>query len=237
MLSRFYNGDSAIHGLSPMSKIIGLFIVLILVLFNHDLFSSLFLAIFVCGLVLMSKIPVKLYLRGVLSYGPFLILLFLILFLFFGFVFAFSTVINFALFLICVMMVVLTCSDAELIYGSRQIIGSDKYSLSVLMVLKFVPILSDNFYKALNTLKVRGVDFKFLNFIWKLKVLLYSILPIIRVSIIDINELYRKFKINYYAKHFEKTNFRTNEWDNDDNWFLIGHLEILIMMILKGVIL
>ena len=101
MLSRFYNGDSAIHGLSPMSKIIGLFIVLILVLFNHDLFSSLFLAIFVCGLVLMSKIPVKLYLRGVLSYGPFLILLFLILFLFFGFVFAFSTVINFALFLIC----------------------------------------------------------------------------------------------------------------------------------------
>ena len=80
MLSRFYNGDSAIHGLSPMSKIIGLFIVLILVLFNHDLFSSLFLAIFVCGLVLMSKIPVKLYLRGVLSYGPFLILLFLILF-------------------------------------------------------------------------------------------------------------------------------------------------------------
>ena len=89
MLSRFYNGDSAIHGLSPMSKIIGLFIVLILFLFNHDLFSSLFLAIFVCGLVLMSKIPVKLYLRGVLSYGPFLILLFLILFLFFGFVFAF----------------------------------------------------------------------------------------------------------------------------------------------------
>ena len=237
MLSRFYNGDSAIHGLSPMSKIIGLFIVLILVLFNHDLFSSLFLAIFVCVLVLMSKIPVKLYLRGVLSYGPFLILLFLILFLFFGFVFAFSTVINFALFLICVMMVVLTCSDAELIYGSRQIIGFDKYSLSVLMVLKFVPILSDNFYKALNTLKVRGVDFKFLNFIWKLKVLLYSILPIIRVSIIDISELYRKFKINYYAKHFEKTNFRTNEWDNDDNWFLIGHLEILIMMILKGVIL
>ena len=105
------------------------------------------------------------------------------------------------------------------------------------MVLKFVPILSDNFYKVLNTLKVRGLDFKYLNFIWKLKVLLYSILPIIRVSIIDISELYRKFKINYYAKHFEKTNFRTNEWDNDDNWFLIGHLEILIMMILKGVIL
>ena len=227
MLSRFYNGDSIIHGISPVSKVLGLFIFLILVLFNHSIFSAIFLFIFVMGLVLMSKISYKFYLRGILSYMPFLILLFLILFLAFGFVFAFSTVINVALFLIY----------AELIYGSRQIIGSDKYSLSVLMVLKFVPILSDNFYKVLNTLKVRGLDFKYLNFIWKLKVLLYSILPIIRVSIIDISELYRKFKINYYAKHFEKTNFRTNEWDNDDNWFLIGHLEILIMMILKGVIL
>ena len=237
MLSRFYNGDSVIHGLSPMSKIIGLFIVLILVLFNHDLFSSLFLAIFVCGLVLMSKIPVKLYLRGVLSYGPFLILLFLILFLFFGFVFAFSTVINFALFLICVMMVVLTCSDSELIYGIRKIIKSSKYSLYILMILKFIPCFSDNMNKVLKTLAARGYDFRYLNVIWKIKVLLFSLSSVLRNTIYDLQDMYNKFKINYYAKHLEKTNYRTNDYDEDDNLFLISHLEVLVMLILKGVIL
>jgi len=237
MLSRFYNGDSIIHSLSPMAKVIGLFIFLILVLFNHSIFSALFLLVFVVGLVLMSKISYKFYLRGILSYVPFLILLFLILFLAFGFVFAFSTVINFALFLIYVMMVVLTCSDSELIYGIRKIIKSSKYSLYILMILKFVPCFSDNMNKVLKTLAARGYDFRYLNVIWKIKVLLFSLSSVLRNTIYDLQDMYNKFKINYYAKHLEKTNYRTNDYDEDDNLFLISHLEVLVMLILKGVIL
>ncbi len=237
MLSRFYNGDSIIHSLSPMAKVIGLFIFLILVLFNHSIFSALFLLVFVVGLVLMSKISYKFYLRGILSYVPFLILLFLILFLAFGFVFAFSTVINFALFLIYVMMVVLTCSDSELIYGIRKIIKSSKYSLYILMILKFIPCFSDNMNKVLKTLAARGYDFRYLNVIWKIKVLLFSLSSVLRNTIYDLQDMYNKFKINYYAKHLEKTNYRTNDYDEDDNLFLISHLEVLVMLILKGVIL
>lgn len=237
MLSRFYNGDSIIHSLSPMAKVIGLFIFLILVLFNHSIFSALFLLAFIVGLVLMSKISYKFYLRGILSYVPFLILLFLILFLAFGFVFAFSTVINFALFLIYVMMVVLTCSDSELIYGIRKIIKSSKYSLYILMILKFVPCFSDNMNKVLKTLAARGYDFRYLNVIWKIKVLLFSLSSVLRNTIYDLQDMYNKFKINYYAKHLEKTNYRTNDYDEDDNLFLISHLEVLVMLILKGVIL
>lgn len=237
MLSRFYNGDSIIHSLSPMAKVIGLFIFLILVLFNHSIFSAIFLFIFVMGLVLMSKISYKFYLRGILSYVPFLILLFLILFLAFGFVFAFSTVINFALFLIYVMMVVLTCSDSELIYGIRKIIKSSKYSLYILMILKFIPCFSDNMNKVLKTLAARGYDFRYLNVIWKIKVLLFSLSSVLRNTIYDLQDMYNKFKINYYAKHLEKTNYRTNDYDEDDNLFLISHLEVLVMLILKGVIL
>ena len=231
MLSRFYNGDSIIHSLSPMAKVIGLFIFLILVLFNHSIFSVLFLLVFVVGLVLMSKISYKFYLRGILSYVPFLILLFLILFLAFGFVFAFSTVINFALFLIYVMMVVLTCSDSELIYGIRKIIKSSKYSLYILMILKFVPCFSDNMNKVLKTLAARGYDFRYLNVIWKIKVLLFSLSSVLRNTIYDLQDMYNKFKINYYAKHLEKTNYRTNDYDEDDNLFLISHLEVLVMLI------
>lgn len=237
MLSRFYNGDSIIHSLSPMAKVIGLFIFLILVLFNHSIFSALFLLAFIVGLVLMSKISYKFYLRGILSYVPFLILLFLILFLAFGFVFAFSTVINFALFLIYVMMVVLTCSDSELIYGIRKIIKSSKYSLYILMILKFIPCFSDNMNKVLKTLAARGYDFRYLNVIWKIKVLLFSLSSVLRNTIYDLQDMYNKFKINYYAKHLEKTNYRTNDYDEDDNLFLISHLEVLVMLILKGVIL
>ena len=237
MLSRFYNGDSIIHSLSPMAKVIGLFIFLILVLFNHSIFSALFLLVFVVGLVLMSKISYKFYLRGILSYVPFLILLFLILFLAFGFVFAFSTVINFALFLIYVMMVVLTCSDSELIYGIRKIIKSSKYSLYILMILKFIPCFSDNMNKVLKTLAARVYDIRYLNVIWKIKVLLFSLSSVLRNTIYDLQDMYNKFKINYYAKHLEKTNYRTNDYDEDDNLFLISHLEVLVMLILKGVIL
>ena len=237
MLSRFYNGDSIIHSLSPMAKVIGLFIFLILVLFNHSIFSALFLLVFVVGLVLMSKISYKFYLRGILSYVPFLILLFLILFLAFGFVFFFFTVINFALFLIYVMMVVLTCSDSELIYGIRKIIKSSKYSLYILMILKFIPCFSDNMNKVLKTLAARGYDFRYLNVIWKIKVLLFSLSSVLRNTIYDLQDMYNKFKINYYAKHLEKTNYRTNDYDEDDNLFLISHLEVLVMLILKGVIL
>ena len=237
MLSRFYNGDSIIHSLSPMAKVIGLFIFLILVLFSHSIFSALFLLVFVVGLVLMSKISYKFYLRGILSYVPFLILLFLILFLAFGFVFAFSTVINFALFLIYVMMVVLTCSDSELIYGIRKIIKSSKYSLYILMILKFIPCFSDNMNKVLKTLAARGYDFRYLNVIWKIKVLLFSLSSVLRNTIYDLQDMYNKFKINYYAKHLEKTNYRTNDYDEDDKLFLISHLEVLVMLILKGVIL
>ena len=237
MLSRFYNGDSIIHSLSPMAKVIGLFIFLILVLFNHSIFSAIFLLVFVVGLVLMSKISYKFYLRGILSYVPFLILLFLILFLTFGFVFAFSTVINVALFLIYVMMIVLTCSDSELIYGIRKIIKSSKYSLYILMILKFIPCFSDNMNKVLKTLVARGYDFRYLNVIWKIKVLLFSLSSVLRNTIYDLQDMYNKFKINYYAKHLEKTNYRTNDYDEDDKLFLISHLEVLVMLILKGVIL
>lgn len=237
MLSRFYNKDSIIHKLSPMSKIIGLFIFLILILFNHSIFSAIFLSFFIFGLILMSKIPYKLYFKGILSYLPVLILLFLILFLPFGLVFAFSTAINIALFLIYVMMVVLTCSDSELIYGIRKIIKSNKYSLYLLIILKFVPCFSDNIYKVLKTLASRGYDFRYLNFVWKIKILLFSFSSILRDTIYDLKSMYNKFRINYYAKHLEKTNYKTNEHDNDDNLFLISHLEVLIMLILKGVIL
>ena len=237
MLSRFYNGDSIIHGISPVSKVLGLFIFLILVLFNHSIFSAFFLFVFVIGLVLMSKISYKFYLRGILSYVPFLILLFLILFLAFGFVFAFSTIINFALFLIYVMMVVLTCSDSEIIYGTRKIIKSNEYSLYVLMILKFIPCFSDNVYKILKTLAARGYDFRYLNVIWKVKILLFNLSSILRNTIYDLQDMYNKFKINYYAKHLEKTNYRTNDYDEDDKLFLISHLEVLVMLILKGVIL
>ena len=237
MLSRYYNGDSIIHNLSPISKIAGLFIFLILVLFNHSIFSVIFLGFFIFVLGLMSKIPYKLYFKGVLCYLPILILLFLILFLPFGFVFAFSTVINFALFLIYVMMVVLTCSDSEFIYGTRKIIKSNKYSLYILVVLKFVPCFSDNMHKVLKTLAARGYDFRYLNFIWKVKILLFSFSSILRDTIYDLKDMYNKFRINYYAKHLEKTNYRTNEWDNDDKLFLISHLEVFLMLILKGVIL
>ncbi len=184
-LGQYFPGDSALHRMDPRMKIILMLLYIIMIFLAHTIYSYAAVLLSAVVLVMISRIPWKLILRGVKP------LIFIIIFtgiinvfwtegedlLFhWGFVSIYREGIEFAVFMMVRIVTLILGTGVLLSYTTSPIALTDgierllsplkkikvpvhEFSMMMSIALRFIPTLMEETDKIMSAQKARGADF------------------------------------------------------------------------------
>lgn len=184
IFGRYIPGDSIIHRLDPRAKLVASFYFIGIIFLANNWQSYLFLAIFTLGAIMLSKVDLSFFIRGVrpliwlISFTVILQMLFTrggTLYWSWG-IFSLSEYgIQNGLFIFCRFILIifmstlltlttppLSMSDAiESLLGPFRVVHVPVHEIALMLsiALRFVPTLMDETEKIMNAQRARGVDF------------------------------------------------------------------------------
>lgn len=202
-LGQYFPGNSPVHRLDPRTKLIGL-IVYIVVLFTAGNWLSYGLVfVFLAGLIALSKIPVKAFVRGmkpllfILIFTGILNLLFTggeqVLFSFWRISVTLEGVERAIFMMLRILMLIsgtflltYTTSPISLTDGLESLLNPLKklrlpvHELAMMMciALRFIPTLIEETDKIMAAQKARGADFESGNLMQRVKALIPILVPL-----------------------------------------------------------
>ena len=201
-LGQYFAADSVIHKLDPRGKILLLIMYIVALFMADSFFSYLFLAVTVVTFVILSKIPLRMYLRGL---RPLLIIILLtaILNIFFssgnvvfsfwiikitdrGIINAVSMISRIFMLVIVTSMLTYTTSPIVLTSGLERLLSPlqkikipvHEFSMMLTIALRFIPTILEETDKIMNAQKARGADFESGNLVKRAKALVPIIIPL-----------------------------------------------------------
>ncbi|MBY5034076.1 energy-coupling factor transporter transmembrane protein EcfT [Streptococcus gallolyticus] len=252
ILGRYIPGDSFIHRLDPRSKLLAMFIFLLIIFWANNLVTNLLLLFFVLGLVLLSKIKISFFINGL---KPMIgIILFTTLFqLFFagghqvllklwfltitleGIQQAGIIFMRFVLIVFFSTLLTLTTMPLSLADGVEAGLAPLRYfkvpvheiGLMLSMSLRFVPTLMDDTARIMNAQRARGVDFGEGNIVQKVKSVIPILIPLFASSFKRADALATAMEARGYQGGDGRSKYRVLEWKISDScaiavMFLLG---------------
>ncbi len=222
---QYVETDSVIHRLDPRVKILLLIINIIFIFIAKNIFSLLFIALFVLMIMIFSKVPVKMYFKNLKAILP-IIIFTVIINLFYGrggsVVFKWwkitlttggiynSMYLALRIFLLITISSVLTytttpndLTDAiERLFSPLGAIGLKNaiHTLAMMMTiaLRFIPTLVEETQKIMNAQKARGVDFEGGKLKEKIGALIPILIPLLISSVRRAYELAEAMECRCY---------------------------------------
>ncbi|CRH85043.1 Energy-coupling factor transporter transmembrane protein EcfT [Chlamydia trachomatis] len=241
ILGRYIPGDSIIHRLDPRSKLLAMFLFLLIIFWANNLVTNLLLLFFVLGLVLLSKIKISFFISGL---KPMIgIILFTTLFqVFFAggqevlVKFWFITItleglqqagiifMRFVLIVFFSTLLTLTTMPLSLADGVEAGLAPLKYikvpvheiGLMLSMSLRFVPTLMDDTTRIMNAQRARGVDFGEGNIIQKVKSVIPILIPLFASSFKRADALATAMEARGYQGGEGRSKYRILHWKWSD---------------------
>ena len=201
-IGQYYPADSVIHRLDPRVKLLGTAVFLVMVFLIRDIPTFVLVTAFMCGTILLSRVPVRYMLRGLRA-----ILTILILTFFFTLfrtpgqtIFAIGPVkatqeglrtgiymlMRLSYLIIGSSVMTLTTTPNELTDGIETGLGFLKkvhipvheIALMMSIALRFIPILMEELDRIMKAQKARGADFESGNLVHRVKSLVPVIVPL-----------------------------------------------------------
>ncbi len=222
---QYYPTDSFIHRLDPRFKSIVLLLLIVLLFVCKGFLSLGILTLFVFSILLLSKVPLKLYFKNIKAILPVIILTSILnlfytkggyeISLFWG-ISIWSQGITRAIFMalriftLIILSSVLTytttpndITDAiERLLSPLRYVGLDTavHTLSMMMTiaLRFVPTLIDETDKIMNAQKARGADLESGSIVKRIKALLPILIPLLISSVRRAYELAEAMECRCY---------------------------------------
>lgn len=245
VLGRYYPIKSLIHSMNPTSKIICVFLFVIITIINNSFFMNLLLLGLSGVIIWLTNIPVKLYIASLKKMGVFLIFIFLI-----NIIFKMSLIINLSMVIKIVLIVnystilTLTTPPTEITYGLEMFLKSlrslkipvNKISLSISLALRFIPTILDQATKILKSQASRGIDYYNSNFKGKLEAIKSMLIPMISLSIKRADLLADAMEVRLFSFDIKRSNYRINKWRLFDTIAVIIHILLIIIIVVKEVI-
>ncbi|MDD4547360.1 MAG: energy-coupling factor transporter transmembrane protein EcfT [Bacilli bacterium] len=246
MVGRYYPVTSKIHKMNPLSKIICTVIFVLLMFLSNDLFFIGLITAFVLLIVLMSNVPLKVYLGAIKSLK--ILIIFIILINIITGVDWQVIVIMVARLVLVVLytsVLTLTTPPTELTYGLEKfftplrVIGIpvNKMALSLSLAIRFIPTIIDQANKIMKSQTCRGIDYSNSKIKDKITGVKSLMLPMIIHSFRRADELAISMELRLYNIHNKRTNFRMNKWGFFDTYMFLVHAIILIFLIIREVVL
>lgn len=234
---QYYPANSLIHKIDERIKIIVMIMLLVFVFCAKNFFSLMFLLLFIFALMIISKVPLSVYLKNLKLILPILIFTMLINLFYTGsgtVIFEFWKLklttggISWALFLSSrVIMLVFTSliltytttpndltNAIEKLLSPLKYIGlGDAVHTMVMMMtiaMRFIPTLVEEAGKIINAQKARGVDFEEGKLLEKIKSVIPILIPLIISSIRRAYDLAEAMESRCYNGGKGKTSMRVS---------------------------
>lgn len=246
IIGRYIPGDSIIHKLDPRAKLVASFYFIVVIFLANNWQSYVLLGAFTIGAILLSKVDLKFFIRGVRP------LLWLMLFtvalqIFFtsgGTVYwswGIFTISQFGLvngvFIFCRFVLIifmstlltlttppLELSDAiEYLLRPLKVVHFPVHEVSLMLsiALRFVPTLMDETEKIMNAQRARGVDFNDGNIIDKMKAVVPLLIPLFVSSFKRADDLATAMEARGYQGGEGRTKYRILHWHRNDTFVAI----------------
>ena len=253
-LGQFFPGQSSIHRLDSRTKIILLFVLMILIFFAEGAAAYSILIALTCAIIFLSKIPPLTVLKSVKPLS-WLILFTLILHLFMhkgevlfslgpfnvtleGVTFGVAISLRLILLIMSASLLTFTTSPIQLtdalekLLSPLKIIGIPAHEFAMMMTiaLRFIPTLIEELDKIMKAQKARGADFETGNIVQRLKNFVPVLVPLFLSSFRRADELATAMEARCYRGGEGRTHFRQLKFSRLD---LIASI---IIILLAGVI-
>ncbi|MDD2203008.1 MAG: energy-coupling factor transporter transmembrane protein EcfT [Bacilli bacterium] len=245
MIGKYIPFNSKIHKMNSTSKIVSVLLFFIL-LFLDDLLLLVLLTILCFVMMLLTKVPLKLYFKSI-NVLKILLAFIMVLILAFSssWYLAITITLKIILGIIYIMILTYTTSKSEITYALERVfkplsllkIPVKKMSLSLTLVLRFIPALFEQIEKIMKAQASRGIDFIHTNVKGKMIAISSMIVPIFTLSFKKANATAGVMDVRLYSLNAKRTNYRFNKWSSFDENIVLLHFGLLLYFILRMVII
>lgn len=236
---KYYNKISVIHRLSPIFKIISLFIMIGSIFFIDSYIDILMLTCYLVLMMIYSNISIITYLKNIYSIKIFLIFIFIIDLIFY------SSISNIIFDLYKLIFIIIyssaltyTTSTSEITYGIEKIlkplsnyIPVNDIAMIITLTIRYIPTLTMESSRIIKSQKLRGIDFDSKNIRVKISSLIGVFIPMFILSLKKSESLGDIMDLRLYNYGKSRTNLRTNSWRKIDSILLFLNIVILGIVI------
>ena len=258
ILGRYIPGDSIIHRLDPRSKLLAMFLLIVISFWANNPITNLLLFVVTGIFISLSGVPLSFFIKGLRS--MFFLIAFTTIFqLFFisggqvlweiGFIKITSHGIEQAGIIFCRFVLIvffstlltLTTMPLSLATAVESLLSPLKrfkvpvheIGLMLSMSLRFVPTLMDDTIRIMNAQKARGVDFGEGSIIQKVKAMIPILIPLFATSLKRADSLATAMEARGYQGGVGRSQYRQLSWMRKDSiaLILISLLGILLFIL------
>lgn len=260
-LGQFLPGTSPVHRLDPRAKILLLIAVIVFIFITGNYFSLALVGLFVLSVMLLTKIPIKMYLKSMKM------ILFIVLFtgiinLFYGkgepifeigFIKITEAGINNAIFvsvriaflIITSSILTFTTSPTDLTDAIERLlkpltifhIRVHEVAMMMTIALRFVPTLLEETDKIMSAQKARGADMNSGNLINRIKALIPVLIPLFVSAFRRAYDLATAMECRCYQGGSGRTRMKSLHYSKIDVFALIACAVLLSGVILCNIFL
>ena len=258
ILGRYIPGDSIIHRLDPRSKLLAMFLLIVISFWANNPITNLLLFVVTGIFISLSGVPLSFFIKGLRS--MFFLIAFTTIFqLFFisggqvlweigfikitshgieqaGIIFCrFVLIIFFSTLLTLTTMPLSLATAVESLLSplKRFKVPVHEIGLMLSMSLRFVPTLMDDTIRMMNAQKARGVDFGEGSIIQKVKAMIPILIPLFATSLKRADSLATAMEARGYQGGVGRSQYRQLSWMRKDSiaLILISLLGILLFIL------
>ena len=258
ILGRYIPGDSIIHRLDPRSKLLAMFLLIVISFWANNPITNLLLFVVTGIFIILSGVPLSFFIKGLRS--MFFLIAFTTIFqLFFitggqvlweigfikitshgieqaGIIFCrFVLIIFFSTLLTLTTMPLSLATAVESLLSplKRFKVPVHEIGLMLSMSLRFVPTLMDDTIRIMNAQKARGVDFGEGSIIQKVKAMIPILIPLFATSLKRADSLATAMEARGYQGGVGRSQYRQLSWMRKDSiaLILISLLGILLFIL------
>lgn len=258
ILGRYIPGDSIIHRLDPRSKLLAMFLLIVISFWANNPITNLLLFVVTGIFISLSGVPLSFFIKGLRS--MFFLIAFTTIFqLFFitggqvlweigfikitshgieqaGIIFCrFVLIIFFSTLLTLTTMPLSLATAVESLLSplKRFKVPVHEIGLMLSMSLRFVPTLMDDTIRIMNAQKARGVDFGEGSIVQKVKAMIPILIPLFATSLKRADSLATAMEARGYQGGVGRSQYRQLSWMRKDSiaLILISLLGILLFIL------
>lgn len=255
ILGRYIPGNSLIHRLDPRSKLLAMFLFVLIIFWANNLITNLLLFVFTFFLILISRVPIGFFVKGLRSMvflvafttmfqllfttaGTPIVQFYFIRITDIGLVQAgiiFSRFVLIIFFSTLLSLTTMPLSLADAVESLLKPLSAFKFpvhevGLMLSMSLRFVPTLMDDTLRIMNAQRARGVDFGEGTILQKVKSIIPILIPLFASSFKRADALAIAMEARGYQGGDRRSRYRQLKWQRKDSFAILS-------LLLMGVIL
>ncbi|MBQ6282586.1 MAG: energy-coupling factor transporter transmembrane protein EcfT [Bacilli bacterium] len=243
-LTRYYNGNSVIHNINPLCKLICILMFTFLVLMTNNILFLLILTILVVIYIVLSEVPIKLYIDNFKYILPFILFILIINILTSNVHSSIISIMKLVLFILYSSVNIFTTKSNDLTYGLEkllsplQIIGinTSSLALTISLAVRFIPTIFKHGHKVYKSQMSRGLSFEG-SLKEKIDKLMSLIIPIFNISLKKSDDISNVLDMRLYDSNRKRSKYKLVGFKNIDQNILLIHIFVLILFLVVEVIL